>query len=251
LWAESGSMLGARSCARFLVHSRFRNRPKVKELQSQLEMQLWDVRDEETHRLVESFARRPEPLVDPPPVPTMLVVVHGTWASGEDWWRWKSPFTMYLDLFSRGAVYKGNDAFSWSGGNGDDDRRAGADALVRWVDAHPAGELTIVAHSHGGNVVFLATRQGLGVNRLILLGSPMRTDYTPDIRKIDLAYNIYSFGDHVQTPAGTFPHRRAEGRTANDSVRSVNVLAHEQSPSHSGLHDESVWAANKLEQLLE
>jgi hypothetical protein len=252
-WAESGRPLAARSAAQFLGHSRARERSAtLMLLRARLASRLRSVSDAETRTVVDGFTRRPPSPSDPPPVAKMLVVVHGTWASGATWWRWPSPFTQYLDTLTGGSVYKGAGAFSWSGGNGDSDRQAGAAALGAWVQAHPANDLTIVTHSHGGNVAFLATRLGVKAGRVVLLANPMRTDYTPDLRQVDLVYNVYSFGDLVQTPAATFPHERGEGRTLADSERVVNFLAHNGlvGPGHSDLHEPAVWQANGFDQLV-
>jgi hypothetical protein len=252
-WADSGRPLAVRSAAQFLGHSRLRETsPRLREWRSRLARRWAGAGDDETRAVVQGFSRAPGPPEDPPAVPEMLLVVHGTWASGAAWWRWPSPFTQYLDGLASGSLYKAADAFSWSGGNSDQDRQAGAASLVDWAQAHPAGRLSLVTHSHGGNVVFLATRRGLAVHRVILLANPMRTDYTPDLRRIDLVYNVYSFGDLVQTPAATFPHERGEGRTLADSDRVVNFLAQNGlfGPGHSDLHEPDVWQANGFDRLL-
>lgn len=182
----------------------------------------------------------------------MVVVVHGTFASQAGWWRWPSPFTRYLDGVTGGGVYKAHDFFMWSGGWRDADRRAGAAALETWVQTHPAPDLTIVAHSHGGNVAMLATRRGVTINRLILLGTPIRTDYPPDLRHVGVLYNVYSFGDSIQTPGGTAPHRRGEGRTLGDSERVVNFVAQNGflGPGHEDLYAVRVWQANGFDRLV-
>lgn len=187
------------------------------------------------------------------PVANLLLVIHGTFAAGQSWWRWPSPFTQHLDALTGGAVYKGADAFAWSGGNSDADRETAASDLVVWVQTHPANDLTIVAHSHGGNVAMLATRlaTAVAISRLILLGTPIRTDYTPDVRRIGVLYNVYSFGDYIQKP-GAAPHRRGEGRTLGDSERVVNFLARNGvfGPGHADLHDAAVWHSNGFDQLV-
>jgi hypothetical protein len=45
----------------------------------------------------------------------------------------------------------------------------------------------------------LAARE-IKINTLILLGAPIRSDYTPDIRNMSLLYNVYSYqmvGKHL------------------------------------------------------
>ena len=169
-------------------------------------------------------------------------------AAGDDWWRWRSEFTEYVDAHSSGAVYKGADPSSWSGGNSHADRGIAAQALVNWRQVHLSDELLIVAHSHGANVASLASRSGLRIDRLICLGAPIRTDCPPDMRNVSLLANVYSHSDRVQTPFGTFPLRRGEGRTLGDDERLVNIPLFNF--GHSELHEPWVWAVNHLEWLL-
>ncbi len=192
-------------------------------------------------------------------VERMVIVVHGTYALAQAWWRWPSPFTEYLDSLTapsltagNGSVYKDTDFFEWSARDYDSHRRSAALDLATWIHDHPADHLTIVAHSHGGNVAMLATRQSVKVERLILLGSPIRTDYTPDLRNVGILYNIYSFGDLIQTIVGTKPHQRGEGRSLGDSEKVVNFLARNGlfGPGHSDLHDVNVWEANDFNKLI-
>ena len=60
--------------------------------------------------------------------------------------------------------------------------------------------------------------------------------------------------DLVQTPAGTFPNRRGEGRTLSDGMTMINQIAtddgHGGRPGHSELHEPDTWKANHLEYLL-
>lgn len=184
----------------------------------------------------------------------MLIVIHGTGAAGYTWWHFNSSFSTYLDQVTGGDLYKNQDQFSWTGGRRDSHRQTAADKLVDWLQAHPATYYTIVAHSHGGNVAMLATRKGAKIDRLILLGTPIRTDYTPDLRNVGLIYNVFSTKDLFQI-GGVVPYSRGEGRTLGDSEKLVNVLVHRgHLPPplnvHSLLHDENLWRAFNLDQLL-
>ncbi len=182
-----------------------------------------------------------------------ILLVHGTWAKG-GWWAPHSPFANYIDTLNWGEVYKQNDYFQWTGKNSDYYRRQAGANLANWLDRHPHVD-TVIAHSHGGNVTLLASRllqnttSKRSLTRVVLLGTPSRTDYTPELRRINLLRNIYSFGDLWQTPGGTAPHARGEGRTASDSNQTLNVLVKNGvfGPSHSDLHTEPVWRNNNLE----
>ncbi|SLM48093.1 protein of unknown function [Nitrospira japonica] len=179
--------------------------------------------------------------------PTSTIIVHGTWANDEDWWRWGAEFPAYLDQHTN-DVYKGADFFSWSGGVSHKDRTEGGKALQRWVVAHPTEKLRIVAHSHGGNVAFLASHDGLKIHTLILLGTPIRTDYSPSMKNIRYIYNVYSPDDGWQT-AGAEPYPRGEGKTKGQILpeASDNLKV---GGSHFDLHTSSLWKNYKLERII-
>lgn len=183
----------------------------------------------------------------------MTIIIHGTWAATSDWWQRGGNFWNYINGIT-GNVYGENDAFSWSGANNHVERIKAAHELVRWVGLHRCANLDIIAHSHGGNVSFLATRLGLKIRKLITLGTPVRLEYLPDLRNIGMLYNLFSATDFVQTPAGTFPNRRGEGRTLSDGMTMINQIVtddgHGGRPGHSELHEPDTWKANHLENLL-
>jgi hypothetical protein len=164
----------------------------------------------------------------------MTIIVHGTWAATQTWWRQGS--NNFWD-FVNGRVrnlYGGPGCFRWSGNNSHAARVSAAKALLRWTQQQSYNNLDVVAHSHGGNVCLLATRAGLKINRLFLLGTPIRTEYLPDLRNVREVHNIFSTHDHIQTPAGTLPNRRGEGRTLGDSRLVVNYRATDDGNGNQG-----------------
>jgi hypothetical protein len=126
--------------------------------------------------------------------------------------------------------------------------------FVTWAGKQTYQSLDIIAHSHGGNVCFLASRMGLNIRKLITLGTPIRTEYPPDVRQTGIIHNAYSTHDHVQTPTGTVPNRRGEGRSLGDAANVINHRAdddgHGGQPGHSDLHEKDTWIASNLDALL-
>ncbi len=183
----------------------------------------------------------------------MTIIIHGTWAATSTWWQRGGNFWNYVNGIT-GNVYGEKDAFSWSGANRHEERVKAAGDLVAWVGSHPCTNLDIISHSHGGNVCFLATRLGLKIRKLITLGTPVRLEYLPDLRAIGMLYNVFSTADLVQTPAGTIPNKRGEGRTLSDGMTVINQIATEDGhggrPGHSELHEPDTWKANHLDGLL-
>lgn len=181
-----------------------------------------------------------------------ILVLHGTWPTG-NWWLPNSSFCQYLNTIRWGKVYSQNDYFQWSGKNSDSERKIAADHFAQWLEKHPYID-TVIAHSHGGSVTLLASRMSSlkrEIEKVVLLGVPARSDYTPDYRCFKMLRNVYSFKDHVQVPAAAAPHPRGEGRTISDSISSSNwpVDSGNLLTSHSGLHTEQVWQNNALEGL--
>ena len=184
----------------------------------------------------------------------MLVLIHGSFSkTRQTWWHSGEPFPKYLAKVFKRTVYP----FSWSGGILPADFQSGASLLFTWISSHVPKhkrKIFIVAHSNGGNVAMLATHKTEKIDRLILLGTPLRTDCVPNIRKIGRLYNVYSLDDWVQKSwLATFLHQRGEGRTLGDSQKLVNILAeytHSPGnwPSHGGLHTEKVWKDCDIEQ---
>ncbi len=182
-------------------------------------------------------------------VSSMTIIVHGTWAATSPWWQ--KGGTFWNDLNSHvNDLYSGSNPFSWSGNNSHGDRVAAAQALVNWVALNPTSNLRIIAHSHGGNVCFLAGRLGLRINKLITLGTPIRLEYLPDLRQMDNLHNVFSTADMVQTPAGTIPNRRGEGRTLGETLPVLNHRVTDDGaggePGHTDLHEPPTWTANDL-----
>lgn len=182
----------------------------------------------------------------------MIIIIHGTWARSESWWRNGGGFWNHVKSL-RSDLYGGSDAFFWSGGNSDTARRTGADDLYKWAQARPVENLDIIAHSHGGNVSLLAAEFGLKIRKLILLGTPIRTEYLPRLANVKKIENVFSTGDLIQRP-GTLPNRRGEGRTLSDCQEITNHRAANDgsgnSPGHSELHEPLVWQLNRLDGLL-
>lgn len=117
----------------------------------------------------------------------MIVPVGGTWSEGDDaaWWR---PSSVWVaNLGNAGLeLLDPLEPFEWSSKLAID---AGKDATwrtaglaLKWYcysresNADYREKLTLVAHSHGGQVVAEALRAGLRVKRIVTVGTPVRAD---------------------------------------------------------------------------
>lgn len=180
------------------------------------------------------------------------------WPAETGWYKWPEPFPKFVDAKTGGAVYKPSKPgdllpFCWSGGNSHTDRMKAALYLSAWVGVvRPKRDqrtLTVIAHSHGGNVALAASaRHELKINDLILLGTPIRTEYPVNLKNINKISNVYSNGDNIQW-LGAVGNSRGEGRTLSDTREIENFLM-EESPGHSQLHDEKVWRKHQLDSIV-
>lgn len=140
---------------------------------------------------------------DPIPDKTTTLIIHGTFAKDESWWRLgggrQETFadrlesalaqrdcggTVWQPALDAGMSY---DAFDWQGGNRHRERVAGARklraSLAALADKLGASEespvrVNFVAHSHGGNVVLEALKRlpkSVRIGRVVLLGTPLLT----------------------------------------------------------------------------
>ncbi len=195
------------------------------------------------------------------------VIVHGTFAASTTWWRdpgasgKPAPDNLWAYLQSKGisTLVRSPNEFSWSGGNSDSARQAGAELFVDWWKTRGRPTLDVVAHSHGGNVVMMASalEPKIQVRNLVLLGTPVRYPYVPRFHQTEQLTNVYSSNDIVQVP-GSWGSQRGEGRTQSDHAAGTNlhlpywssVSTAVKSASHSDLHEPRFWDIHKLETLL-
>jgi hypothetical protein len=112
---------------------------------------------------------------------------------------------------------------------------------------HPCEPINIVAHSHGGNVAFEASKYG-SINELVTLGTPIGL-HTPDTANIGLLINVYSTTDEVQSHGGNEhsffgQEYGSAGRTLPENGTVLDVEVQTQGngiESHSELHTPGVW----------
>lgn len=131
-----------------------------------------------------------------------LTLVAGTWAWKPDqqlerapWWMPGSAFADMLE--AAGHTFAAPVPFIWStnkDGIFEDrhmDWRAGGANLATYLRPPrcpdkrvPAGEVNLIAHSHGGQVVFYAAAdEGLEIDTLITVATPVRADLANVIRR--------------------------------------------------------------------
>lgn len=129
--------------------------------------------------------------------------IHGTWSSPRTY-----PLITKLTVNRIFNNTEGKKEFDWSGYNSDAARQQAACELVHHVlmNRDPRQQLTLIGHSHGGNVAILAinilkTEHNLNVDNLLTINTPVR-EYQLNKGILTKHYNVYHEGDPIQGNAG-------------------------------------------------
>jgi hypothetical protein len=179
---------------------------------------------------------------------SVFILIHGTWGADCSWYVPEGDFFKALEE----TVCEKNSCvvpFRWSGGCGHESRVKAAQNLVKLIKTYDENtSIFIIAHSHGGNVVNLASHMLAQeednkhcIRALFTLGTPVMSNYLPNMKIIQYLYNLFSFEDLIQTVLGLsvreFPEHK---RIAN-----LRVLINGKQPDHAGLHHPAVgkWIA--------
>lgn len=182
---------------------------------------------------------------------SMTVIIHGTFAKKSDWYQPGGGFHTYIKQNVYPDVYSGNDFYFWSGRYSLSDRSLkriwtkAANKLVSWVNAHPTRKLRLIGHSHGNNVVNIATQQIQGCS-LIQLSPPVRSWNLPNMANVSSGriFNFHSTIDLVVMIDGGAQNYKRTTVAPNETIRKVARFGH--SDSHKG----KKWRKKKLPQLV-
>lgn len=176
-----------------------------------------------------------EPLVVLRPV---FIIIHGTWSADQCWYMPGGDFFNALEETIKkinGSVI----SFTWSGGTTDHDRMHAAVKLAKLIDSYGSdAQITLVGHSHGGNVALLASGliEHQKIHCLYTLGTPIRKDIYPDTKKVHVCYNLFSFEDLVQPVFGMFEREHAY----HERVYNICVFLNDKAPDHTDLHHPTI-----------
>ena len=117
----------------------------------------------------------------------VTIIVHGTWAQDEKWWTTTGDYVSELKKHSLGNIHEWS---GWSGTNDHGARVQGAQSLLNEIlplcKNSIDDPINIVAHSHGGNVVWLMLERlaqecpCCTIGAVILLGVPNMVGHDAD-----------------------------------------------------------------------
>lgn len=170
------------------------------------------------------------------------VLVHGTWAQGESWYRPSGDF--FESIKNCNEELKVVDeviSFSWSGKLGYPAQLQAAQDLAKLILEYDW--VILIGHSHGATVGMISSHiisasstngnKSGKIKKFYALGVPVDESIViPDMTVIKKLYNLFSFGDLVQTVNGTcdriFSH--------HDRIVNISLQFCDLHPSHMQLH---------------
>ena len=117
------------------------------------------------------------------------VITHGTFASNKPWYQPGGDFYDALDA-KRPDLHVHDPSFQWTGAYSHPARQADAILLNQWIGDQGLNTPDFFAHSHGGTVAHLATRQGAQFNRLVLMSWPGHRQWFPDFNQVSKIVDI-------------------------------------------------------------
>jgi len=189
----------------------------------------------------QNLVAQPPDWGDGPPAHTSLVV-HGTWAAKGGWWHPGGDFYNYLAPLVH-DLYSDPDTFFWSGKWDGAERELAAQQLLYWASKKNAQCLNVFAHSHGGNIIFLASRINrptLAFGRTVLLSVPVHPRYyVPDFSRFQSLIAIRVHLDLVVLADGG-------GQSFPESNISIEEKVLPIWYNHSASHSPDTWKLYNL-----
>lgn len=187
-------------------------------------------------------SRQLEPRGDGPRTRTSMLI-HGTFAKGNEWWQPGFPgnFHQYLRGNVFNDLYNNADRYDWSGGYSAGARALAGVQLVDWIRRRNEEGISLITHSHGGSVAMLATAQ-VPLGKLVLLSCPVHpATYSVNFANVVKVVSIRVKLDLVLLAdggGGQFPDSRY-----NEHVLPIWF-------NHSKPHEESVWRRYNIPAML-
>jgi RHS repeat-associated protein len=166
----------------------------------------------------------------------LVILLHGTFSSPATF----SPAFRYAVAHSFPA--QGIMTWAWSGDWSPDSRAQAGTDLGRFLrlyrQNHPSEPLTIIAHSHGGNVALNASREcGVFIDLLVTLGTPLLDVESARGPHVGRWVNVQSRGDDVIPIFEPNSSRTSSSADANVWFNSYG---------HLQLHDPGLWQFVKV-----
>jgi pimeloyl-ACP methyl ester carboxylesterase len=165
------------------------------------------------------------------------VITHGTFSSNDAWYQPNGEFYVALDT-NRPDLDVHDRSFKWTGAYSHSARQADAVLLNQWIGDQGLTIPDFFAHSHGGTVAHLATRQGVKFNRLVLMSWPVHKRWFPNFANVSKIVDIRVRWDLVIL---------IDGGDQRFRTNQFNVEEHRHGWfNHSATHDPDYWDHHDL-----
>lgn len=181
-----------------------------------------------------------------PPVRSMTVIIHGTFARKSKWYKPGGDFHQYIKENVFSDVYSRSDFFFWSGRYLHRARKKAARKLVAWCRDHPARLYRFISHSHGANVVNIATRLGLSACTLIHLSPPVHKRYLPRMANVS-SRRFFTIRPRIDLVVLLDRGQQDYRRTPVRKFEKRKICA---SFGHSKSHSKKRWQKKKVSKLV-
>lgn len=172
------------------------------------------------------------------------IIIHGTFATNNEWYHetGKEHQALLKSIAQATHNHFTLHDFKWSGEHNHAARVKAAESLLSFLE-HLTPPYHIVAHSFGASIALLAAQKMFEQKRtfhiaeLFCLGAPLYHGWYPDApQRIGALYNLFSYGDMVQTLASlferTFPPR--------SHIHNLQVKLNHSCPRHADLHNPAI-----------
>jgi hypothetical protein len=177
-----------------------------------------------------------------------VILVAGTWAYDEKEAWWKPGSLFHAEGLAHGLDYLDDtDPFVWDtkldGVKGVNEVWQSAGKSLLWYThlKDPGSPVSLIAHSHGGQVVAYAAAFGLMIDKVITVATPVRSEVPYAKLALQSADWIHIYGgvrDYVQIfgelAAGSFRMLQRQMPLADSNIC-------ESGRDHSQLHDPKLW----------
>jgi len=205
-------------------------------------------------------------------IQTVVILVHGTFAQNSSWFKPRGDFynIIFHEALKKNLVVV---PFLWSGQLSHNARIEAAERLANTILSYLDKNITLIGHSHGGNIINLSTQiiaymSGLDlsidisnideftcfnykalcrnkkccIDKVYLLATPVdNKNYYPNMHVVKNVYNLYSLGDNIQPIIGFY------GRTYkyHKNIFNLRVIFNKTDsmidyydPSHYEMHNQ-------------
>lgn len=170
------------------------------------------------------------------------IIIHGTWAQNESWHTSCGDFFKAVNRSAQEfCIVDEVISFLWSGKLSYACQHEAAQNLYKLIEFYDF--VILIGHSHGATVGIIASQligqqnscgvQNYKIKKFYALGLPVDATFQvyPDMSVIEKFYNLFSFGDYLQTVNGAYLRCFA----SHDRLANISVMIQATHPSHAEL----------------